>query len=203
MSPYELCTTTLRPVYLSLLGWINRWIPDLEAADIAATVMADWLLAASGGHGTQWGPYKELFQHAESHMRWWSQGRGYDVPFGIWRTVPVPETELLCTLARIYSLVYMAAELGQVSLPERRLMSQAFLLARFDSSLQFGFPNVDPRWRQTVVILDRTLDALSSHQCSSFDSCQEFSDLWGSEDRRGQWWLKDFRIHAREYVHGN
>jgi hypothetical protein len=203
VSPYRFCETALRPVYLSLLGWVNRWIPDLEAADIAATVMADWLFMASGGHGTQWGPYKELFQHAESRMRWWGQGHGYDVPFGIWRTVPLPEPELLCTLARVYSLVYMATELGQVSVPERKILANLFRLGRFDSTLSWRLPTADPHFGQMTAILDRALDALIHHQCVPFDSCQEFNDLWGSEDRRGEWWLKDFRIHAREYVHGN
>ena len=201
MSSYRYCETTLKPVYLTLLGWINRWIPDLEAADIAATVMGKWMFQASGGQRTQFGPYKQLYQDAEMHMRWWGQANGYDIPFGVWRTVPLPTQDQLCTLARVYSIFYMAAEHGQVSITERQLAIRCFTLGRFDSSQAWSMPSELAELGAMTDILDRTLYALNNHSCSTFDSCQEFSDLWDFEDKRGEWWLKDFRFHSREYVH--
>lgn len=197
-----MCEKELGQLYRTLHGWVNRWIPDLMADDITATAMVALIRDAMRGHRTQYGPYRHVFECAEKHMRWWGQANRYDIPFGLWRTIPIPDPDHLCELARAYSVIYMGHELGQVSMPEEDLLMEKVLTGRLTYLGQWNMPVRDPQVPTVMAILERVTYALDHHQCGPDDDCREFRAVWEFEDRRGAWWLTEFAPQAREYING-
>lgn len=202
MNGYEIAEKTLNEIYIGLIGWIQRWVPAPHADALAATCMSHLVRDAMVGSPTSHGPYRLLYQNAEFQMRWWSQGNGYVVPFGIWRTIPVPLPELLCDLARTYANIHTATELAQISLPEQDLLARMMDYVRYDVEGHWIMPVGDSSTEQVRAIVYRAVHTLDNHECAYLGECQEFADLWAREDTRSARWLAEFRHHARTDVHG-
>lgn len=202
MNAYELCQETLDSLYIGLLGWIGRWVPAPHSDTLAATCMAHLVRDAMVGQPTAYGPYRLVYQSAEFQMRWWSQANGYVVPFGIWRTIPLPLPEQLCDIARAYAAIYQATELAQVSIPEQNMLAEMMERARYDVEGYWRMPPLHPDIPVISGILDRAVRTLDTHVCATHNECREFEDLWQREDVRGGRWLADYRHHYRENVHG-
>jgi hypothetical protein len=199
---YEEAEKVLTITYLHLLNWVRRWLPDAQAQVTAATSMTTLVREAMHGRKTQYGPWKSLYQTAELGMRWWGQANGYDVPFGVWRTVPLPLPELLCQLSRVYAHIYQCHELAQISMPEEDVLLKMLWSGRYNEAGHWTMPFGDPDIPVVSALMDRALTAQANHACRQYDGCQEFADLWHHEDRRSSIWLCGFRPHARENVHG-
>lgn len=189
-------------VYLQLLTWVRRWVPEPAASDIAAGAMTNMARDGMIGHRTSYGPYRHLFALAEFQMRWWGQANAHDVPFGVWRTIPVPVPELACELARSYAIFHQATELAQISQPEMDIVLSILFRGRYNDRGHWTMPLGDPDVPVAVTLIDRAVRALDSHECHEYDQCGEFVDLWRHEDAAAARWLMGFMPHARENVHG-
>lgn len=193
---------SLTVTYLQLLTWVRRWMPESKATTIAAGAMTHMCRSGMLGFRTPYGPYRLVYQLAEFEMRWWGQVNAYDVPFGVWRTIPVPVPELVCELARTYATMHQAVELAQLSLPDQDTMLKALGNGRFNPLGQWAPRLGDPDVPVAVTLLDRAVTALEDHECNEYDGCAEFYHLWRHEDRASARWLQGYRPHARENVHG-
>jgi hypothetical protein len=188
--------------YLPLISWVRRWVPEPIASDIAAGSMASMVRDAMIGHRTTYGPYRLLYSLAEFHMRWWGQANCVDIPFGVWRTIPVPVPELVCELARSYALIHEGVELGALSIPEQDLLLSVLFRGRYNDQGHWIMPLGDPDVPVATALADRVTQALDSHVCNDYDGCGEFIDLWRHEDRASERWRTGFMPHSRESAHG-
>jgi hypothetical protein len=193
---------TLDIVYMQLIAWVNRWMPIEQAQHMAASCMVGVVRDAMLGLHTQYGPYRAIYTSAEFHMRWWGQANGYDLPFGVWRTIPVPVPDLVCELARTYALLHQASEIGQVSMPEQDILMRMLYAGRYDQQAHWSMPLGDIDVPVAMAIVERCVQALDEHVCEPWDGCEEFRVLWEREDRVSARWLSSFRTHARDSVHG-
>lgn len=193
-----------RRAHLLLGSWILNWLPTDQAEMVAADAMCTMLSRAMRGRRSVEGPYRALFTTAEFHMRWLARVHGYDIPFGIWRQIPVPPEELLCELARLYAIVYQLVQLMQMSNADQDMLVEALWRARYNSGGQWYTTGEDPEFDLQVVELLEFMKLTSAqHDCSGHDICLETSTLWQHEDRRSTRWLAEFRPHARESSSGH
>jgi hypothetical protein len=193
---------TLTIVYHQLISWVGRWMPEDQTRHMAASCMVGLVRDAMLGLRTSYGPYRALYASAEFHMRWWGQANGFDVPFGVWRTIPVPVPELVSELARTYALLHQASELGQVSMPEQDLLMRMLYAGRYDAAGHWSMPVGDIDVPVAIAIVERVVKVLDGHVCVDWDGCDEFRVLWEREDRASARWLASFQHHARSSVHG-
>ena len=202
MSEYDFCQRVVRRAYLDMTRWVNRWVTDDMAGTISSDALNNWLIYAVTGSPTAYGPYKELYHSAELRMRHLELGHKNIIPFGVWKTVPVPTQEFLSELARAYALIYQAIQLGQVSRDECALALNMIRSGRFDSAEKWTPALGFSRTPQVRHLLGRVIRDLNAHTCRVGDSCEEYAQVWKTEELKSARWRADFLFHARENVHG-
>jgi hypothetical protein len=202
VTEFDFCQKVYRRAYLDVFHWVNRWITDEGAGELASHAFVSLLVDACLGHPTTYGPYKQLFAFAELQMRHWELSHKNIVPFKVWTTVPVPTLEFLSELSRAYAITYQAYQLGQVTREERKLAFSMIGGGRFDPQDRWTpSPRFD-RGPQVRHILGRVIMDLRAHVCRVGDSCEEYAGLWRSEELKSARWRADFLPKARENVHG-
>jgi hypothetical protein len=189
-------------LHIVLISWINRWVPEPHASAIAARCMANLLRDAIIGLRTPYGPYRVLYESAEFQMRWWTQANSYVVPFGVWRTIPVPALGLLQDVAKLYATIHQLSELAELSFPQRDLLSSVVAKGRYDVEGHWQLPSGDHDVVEAGAILEVLRWHLINHKCAYEQECAEFGALWRHEAVVGEKWLMEFHHHAREQVHG-
>lgn len=204
MTPLDDVLDNANQVYLKLLNWINRYTPGEFAVTTAATVMCTGLRQALRGHRTPQGAYRALFTAAEFQMRWNSQATGPDIPFGIWRSIPVPTEHMICELARLYGLIYQVGQLLQINETDQDILVEGLWEARHDLH---GYLHLAPHLEQLSDDVSELVGfmklTLANHECCNDGFCEEGFNLWQHEDMRGRRWLAEFLPHVRRESYGD
>ena len=176
--------------------WVAQYIPEPDASAIAADSMVYILREALCGYPTPYGPYRAIFSHAETYIRLWSRIINRDVPFGIWRTVPMPTAQLLSDITRCYAAVYRGAELGETSQQEQDMLCTLVARGRFDQHGSWVVPPGTVDVSIALSVLTRIFWAMDSHRCMSNDGCREFMQLREHEAGASWRWYCSFLQHS-------
>lgn len=179
-------------VHLGVLAWLRRWTDDDRAQALAARAMASYLHNGMRGQATTYGPYREIYECAEYYLRLDNRSGGRDVPFGVWRTIPLPSSDLLCDITRLYCTCHQLAELGQVSIPEQAAICSVVRRGRHDAAGTWAPQAGDAHIPQALAALERAVKSLEQHDCAGTSDCVEFTELWHAEDIRAERWLARF-----------
>ena len=202
MTDWDFVLSVLGPVTRDFTAWVQRWVPGEDGAAYAARSLGALLYDAAAGQETSYGPYRMLYANGEWNLRQHERLMKGDVPFGIWRTIPVPSPTLICDLTRVYIYIHMGAEYGQLSAPEINLLYRMTTKLRYNSSGQYAMPAADPDIPAVAALLDRMSNALDTHRRSCRGDCAPIDQLWHDEDIRSMRWLGRFAAESRDTFNG-
>jgi hypothetical protein len=202
MSNWDFITGVLGPVTRQFTAWMQRWVPGEDGATYAANSLATWLYDAACGQETSYGPYRMLYANGEWNLRQHDREMRGDVPFGIWRTIPIPSVTLLCDLTRAYSLINLATEYAQLSHPEMIHLYRLATVLRYDEQGNYRLPPMDPGLAGMPLILDRMETALDEHHRNCTGECADNVRLWHDEDNRSTRWLHRFLSESGDTFNG-
>jgi hypothetical protein len=151
---------------------------------------------------TSYGPYRALFEELERSVRILAQGTTRQVPGGLWKSIPVPTETTLTRLAALYGVVYMGAEMSQLSFAARELLLDGLGTAhigpgnRFELNLWLkSAPAVRKLFDGVVLVLD-------THQCAGDPVCADAVSLYENQRLKGLQWLNDFLLRTGRAVNG-
>ena len=202
MTDWDFITTVLGRVIKDFTEWMLRWCPGEEGRAYAASSVATWLYDAAQGQETSYGPYRMLYANGEFHLRQHERHMLGDVPFGIWRTIPVPPPDLLCDLTRVYIFIHLATEYSQVSSSEQIQLYRMATKMRYNIVDQYQMPLGDQDMPKVVALVNRMLEALHHHRINCAGDCSSVDQLWHDEDNRATRWLAHFRAESRDTFNG-
>lgn len=202
MTPSEQFKKTWDVAYRILIAWVRTWLPEPDAVDAANSAVCFMLRRGMNGQATSYGPWRELYEQAEKYMRWWGQVHGKDIPNGLWRTIPLTNLTFLCDFAQAYCVLYQAAELGSVSIPEQDTLIGVFSRGAYDELGQWCPQLGDVDVPVVMSIIDRVIRACEAHIHGPGDDCVEFATLWAREDACTDRWYHNTLGQEKGDFHG-